>query len=87
MEITDALGLDTAEMCLVSCVIIPAKFKVLDFEKYKENSDPMTHIRAYCRKMAAYSGDDRLLMHFFQNSLSGVSLDWYMQLQGTHIPT
>ncbi|XP_050916256.1 uncharacterized protein LOC127131373 [Lathyrus oleraceus] len=87
MGSTDILGLDAAEMCLVPGVIIPAKFKVPDFEKYKGNSDPRTHIRAYCRKMAAYSSDDQLLMHFFQDSLSGASLDWYMQLEGNHIHT
>ncbi|XP_050918322.1 uncharacterized protein LOC127135723 [Lathyrus oleraceus] len=37
--------------------------------------------------MVAYFDDDRLLMHFFQDSLSGASLDWYMQLEGTHIHT
>lgn len=77
MESTDALGLDAVHMCLVSDVVIPAKFKVHDFEKYKGNTGPRTHIRAYCRKMAAYSSDDRLFMHFFQDSLSGASLDWY----------
>ncbi|XP_050875022.1 uncharacterized protein LOC127078624 [Lathyrus oleraceus] len=80
MGSTDIFGLDAAEMCLVPRVIIPAKFKVSDFEKYKGNSDPRTHIRAYCRKMAAYSSDDKLLMHFFQDSLSGASLDWWREL-------
>ncbi|XP_050919221.1 uncharacterized protein LOC127136737 [Lathyrus oleraceus] len=72
---TDVLGLDAEEMCRVHGVIILAKFKVPDFEKYKGNSDPMTHIRTYCRKMAAYSSDDQFLMQFFQDSLSGASLD------------
>ncbi|XP_050883483.1 uncharacterized protein LOC127086729 [Lathyrus oleraceus] len=84
---TDVLGLDAVEMCLVPGVIISAKLKVPDFEKYKGNSDPRTHIRAYCRNMVAYSSDDQLLMHFFQDSLSGASLDWYMQLEGLHIHT
>ncbi|XP_050889757.1 uncharacterized protein LOC127095055 [Lathyrus oleraceus] len=84
---TDVLGLDTEKMCLVPGVIILAKFKVLDFEKYKGNSDPRMHIRAYSRKMAAYSSDDQLLMHFFQDFLSEASLDWYMQLEGSHIHT
>lgn len=65
-------------MCLVLGVVIPAKFKVPDFEKYKGESDPRTHIRAYYQKMAAYSDDDRLLMNFFQYSSSEASLDWYM---------
>ncbi|XP_050909058.1 uncharacterized protein LOC127122819 [Lathyrus oleraceus] len=87
MESTDALGLDAAEICLVPGVVISSKFKVLDFEKYKENSDPKNHIREYCQNMAAYSSDDLLLMIFFQDSLSGASLDWYMQLEGSHIHT
>lgn len=78
MEGSNAIGLDAAEMCLVPGIVIPAKFKVLNFEKYKGASDPRTHIRVYCWKMAAYSNDDRLLMHFFQDSLSGASLDWFI---------
>lgn len=87
MESIDALGLDAVEICLVSGVVIPTIFKVPDFKKYKGTSDPRTHIRTYCRKMAAYSNDDRLLMHSFQDSLSGESLNWYIQLKGTHIRT
>lgn len=85
IERSNTIGLDIAEMCLVSGVLIPNKFKVPNFEKYKGASDPITRIRAYCRKMAAYFDDDRLLMHFFQDSLSEASLDWYIQLEGTHI--
>ena len=66
MESTDVLGIDAAQMCLVPGVIIPAKFKVPDFEKYKGASDPIIHIRPHCRKTAAYSDNDRLLMHFFK---------------------
>ncbi|XP_050909411.1 uncharacterized protein LOC127123211 [Lathyrus oleraceus] len=87
MEGFDALGLDASEMCLIPGIVIPAKFKVPNFQKYKGASDPRTHIRAYSRKMAAYSDDDRLLTHFFQDSLSGAFLEWYMQLEGTHIHT
>lgn len=39
MEESDALGLDAAEMCLVPRVVILAKFKVPEFEKYKGTSD------------------------------------------------
>lgn len=74
MESVDALGLDAAGMCLVPDMVILSKFKVPDFEKYKGISYARTHISAYYRKMAAYSHDDRLLMHFFQDSISGASL-------------
>ncbi|XP_050916800.1 uncharacterized protein LOC127131972 [Lathyrus oleraceus] len=87
IQSTNTLGLDAVEICLVPGVVIPSIFKVPDFEKYKGASDPRTHSRAYCLKMATYSDDDRLLMHLFQDSLSGASLDWYMHLEGTHIRT
>lgn len=74
-------------MCLVPGVRIPAKFKVPNFEKYKRASDPRTHIRSYCRKMVAYSNDERFLMHFFQDNLNGAPLELDMQLEGTHIRT
>lgn len=65
IEGSSAIGLDTADMCLVPGVKIHAKFKVPDFEKYKGVSYSRTHIRSYCRKMDAYSDDEKLLMHFF----------------------
>lgn len=58
MKNNDALGLEATVMCLVPSVVIPAKFKVPNFEKYKGASDPRTHVRAYCQKMTAYSNDD-----------------------------
>lgn len=85
MEGSNDIGFDATEMCLVPGVVIPTKFKVPDFEKYKGASNPRMHIRAYCLKMAAYLDNDRLLMHFFQDSLRGASLEWYMQLEGAHI--
>ncbi|XP_050893780.1 uncharacterized protein LOC127100592 [Lathyrus oleraceus] len=87
LEGSNDLGLDTTEICLVPSVVIPTKFKVTDFEKYKGASDPITHVKAYCRKMASYSDDNKLLMHLFQDSLKGASLDWYKKLEGIHIRT
>ncbi|XP_050897279.1 uncharacterized protein LOC127104114 [Lathyrus oleraceus] len=87
IEGLNTFGLDAADMCLVQGVNIPHKFKVPNFEKYQGITYPKTHIRAFCRKMAAYSDDEKLLMHFFQDSLSGASLEWYIQLERTHIRT
>lgn len=87
MEGSDAFGLNAVEMCLVPIVVIPAKFRIPDFEKYKGANDLRTHIQTYYCKMAAYSDNGQLLVHFFQDSLSGASLDWYMQLEVTHIRT
>jgi len=39
----------------------------------------------YCRKMAAYAHNEKLLIHCFQDSLGGVALNWYMHLEPTRI--
>ena len=87
MECSKASGFNAAAMCLVPRVVIPPKFKVPDFDKYKGTTCPKTHLRSYCRKMAAYTDNEPLLMHFFQDSLTGASLEWYMQLERTHVST
>ncbi|XP_058754437.1 uncharacterized protein LOC131627615 [Vicia villosa] len=45
------LGMDISDLGLVPGVRVPPKFKVPDFEKYKGNTCPKTHVRAYYRKM------------------------------------
>ncbi|XP_050909002.1 uncharacterized protein LOC127122757 [Lathyrus oleraceus] len=87
IEGPSTFGLDAADMCLVPGVKIPTKFKVPRFEKYKGITYPKTHIRSFCRKMAAYSDDKKLSMHFYQDSLSGALLEWYMQLERMHVHT
>ena len=42
---------DMAELCLVPNMVIPLKFKVPDFDKYKRTSCPKNHLKMYCRKM------------------------------------
>ena len=48
---------DMAELCLVPGVVIPPKFKVSDFNKYKGTTCPKNHLKMYCRKMGAYAKD------------------------------
>ncbi|XP_058722923.1 uncharacterized protein LOC131594738 [Vicia villosa] len=79
------LGLDINDLGLVPGVRIPPKFKVPSFDKYNGATCPMTHVKAYYRKMSVYSEDEGFLMHFFQDSLAGASLEWYVQLERTHI--
>jgi len=76
---------DIAGLCLVSDLVIPPKFKVPEFEKYKGTSCPRNHLTMYCRKMAAQAGDEKLLMHFFYDSLADTALSWYMHLEPTQI--
>jgi len=73
------------EMCLVPNVVVPKKFCVPEFIKYTGTQCPMTHLKSYCNKMAEVIHDEKLLMHFFQDSLSGAALSWYMRLNNTKI--
>jgi hypothetical protein len=74
-----------AEMCLVPNVVVPKKFRVPEFIKYTGTQCPMTHLKSYCNKMAVVH-DEKLLMHFFQDSLNGVALSWYMRLDNNKYP-
>jgi hypothetical protein len=73
------------EMCLVPNVVIPKKFRVPEFVKYTGTQCPVTHLKAYCNKMVEVVHDEKLLIHFFQDSLSDVALTWYIRLDNTKI--
>jgi len=73
-------SVDVASLRLVPDVVVPPKFKVPDFDKYTGNSDPRIHLATYIAKMSALTDDDRLLVHFFHESLSGATLRWCIQL-------
>ena len=45
---------DMAKLCLVPDVVIPLKFKMPDFDKYKGTTCPKNHLKMYNRKMGAY---------------------------------
>ena len=76
---------DIAELYLVPDIIIPLKFKVSDFDKFKGTTCPKNHLKLYCRKMGAYAKDEKLLMHFFQESLTRAAVTWYTNLEPSRI--
>lgn len=78
-------GKNDHDLCLVPNVKIPHKFKVLDFEKYKGNSYLVSHLVMYTRKMSTQNDNHQLLVHYFQDSLTGASLKWYVGLNSTQI--
>jgi len=57
--------IDMTELCLVPDMVIPPKFKMPDFDKYKGTTCPKNHLKMYYKKMRAYAKDEKLLMHFF----------------------
>ena len=83
--ISDYPFADMAELCLVLDIIIPPKFKVSDFDKYKGTTCPKNPLKMYYQKMGAYSRDEKLLMHFFQESLAGAAITLYTNLEASRI--
>ena len=58
-------SLDATELSLVSGLVIPHKFKIATFDKYDDTKCPTTHLMMYCRKMSAYTDNDKLLIYSF----------------------
>jgi len=83
----DYLFADMTDLCLVPDIVIPPKFKVPDFDRYKGTTCPKNHLKMYYGKMSAYSRDEKLLMHFFQDSLVGAAVIWYTNLEASRIRT
>src|SRR6266487_1395281 len=83
----DLFGKNAHDLCLVPNVKIPPKFKVPEFEKYKGNSYPQSHLVMYARKMSTQTDNHQLLVHYFQDSLTGAALKWYMGLDSAKIQT
>ncbi|RDY07396.1 hypothetical protein CR513_08490, partial [Mucuna pruriens] len=80
-------GVEAVDLCLVLDVGLPADFKTLKFDKYKGSSCPRVHLVMYYRKMAAYIYDDKILIHYFQDSLTRETLSWYVSLERGCIET
>ncbi|KAK2357197.1 hypothetical protein QL285_094492 [Trifolium repens] len=83
----ELFGQNAHELCLVPNVVIPHKFKVPDFEKYKGSTCPRVHLVMYARKMSTQTDNDKLLIYYFQDSLTSAALRWYMDLDSADIHT
>ncbi|RDY05525.1 hypothetical protein CR513_10639, partial [Mucuna pruriens] len=79
--------LEVVDLCLIPDVGLSVDFKTPKFDKYKGSTCPQIHLAMYCCKMAAYIYDDKVLIHCFQDSLTGTALSWYVRLEQGCIKT
>jgi len=77
----DMFGQSLNDLCLVPNVVMPYKFKTPNFEKYKGDTCPQNHLIMYARKMQAYKDNEPLLIHCFQDSLTGPTSIWFLNLK------
>ena len=86
VEGSDVYGLvDARTMSLVLDLVLPPKFKVPTFDKYDGTKCPSAHLYMYCQKMTGYTSNDKLLIHCFQDSLTGSATRWYNLLSRDQI--
>jgi len=73
------------ELCPSSGMSLPRDFKLPDFTKYDGTTNPLFHLKAYCTKMVVWSRDENFLINFFHESLTGLALEWFIQLDRSKI--
>ncbi|PKI57284.1 hypothetical protein CRG98_022323 [Punica granatum] len=66
---------------------LSSKVKIPEFRTYEGTTDPRHHLRYYQGKMLQYWDYEEFVIHSFQDSLSGSTLDWFMSLKAEDIPT
>ena len=71
-------GMDAIELSLFLYVIIPHKFKMPDFVKYNGSTCSRAHMIMFCQKMVGHTRNDKFLIHYFQESLTGSVARCYM---------
>ncbi|KAL4386831.1 hypothetical protein GQ457_09G019040 [Hibiscus cannabinus] len=86
-EAEGSFGLNAKDLSLVPNLEIPPKFKMPEFEKFGGNTCPTAHITMFCRKMTGFIENEGLLIHCFQDSLTGPASRWYNQSTRDQIKT
>ncbi|XP_050915290.1 uncharacterized protein LOC127130297 [Lathyrus oleraceus] len=85
MEGDQIFGAAARDICLVSGLVIPPKFKTPNFDCYEGTTCPKSHLIMYYCRMAAHVENDKLMIHCFQDSLKGASSKWYLTLDQSRI--
>lgn len=61
------------KLCLAPNIIIPKDFKMSEFAKLDDSTNPVMHLKMYCTKMGMWSKDENFLISLFPESLDGAS--------------
>ena len=72
--------MDYQSLSLFPDVRLPPKFKMPTLDKFDRTSYPKSHLKMYMRAIRA---TEELLAQMFQNTLTGATLRWFLNLEGT----
>ncbi|XP_070021908.1 uncharacterized protein [Nicotiana sylvestris] len=59
-------------------VRLPLGFKTPKFEKYDGHGDPIAHLKRYCNQLRGAGRNEKLLITYSGESLTGVASEWFM---------
>ncbi|GKV02505.1 hypothetical protein SLEP1_g14938 [Rubroshorea leprosula] len=76
---------DISSLCFFPNIQLPHKFKLPEFDKYNGTGCPYAHLTMYCRKMAPYANDEKLMIHYFQDSLTGPADAWFSTIDKSKV--
>ncbi|GKV11023.1 hypothetical protein SLEP1_g22312 [Rubroshorea leprosula] len=76
---------DISSLCFFPNVQLPRKFKLPEFDKYNNIDCPYAQLTMYCKKMAPYANDKKLMIHYFQDSLTGLVDTWFSTLNKSKV--
>nr|XP_016456397.1 PREDICTED: uncharacterized protein LOC107780384 [Nicotiana tabacum] len=72
------------DLCMFPRVHLLVGFKMPKFERYDEHGDPITHLKRYCDQLRGAGRKKELLMAYFEESLTGIALESYMEQDISH---
>ncbi|GKV30632.1 hypothetical protein SLEP1_g39424 [Rubroshorea leprosula] len=76
---------DISSLCFLPNIQLPRKFKLPEFDKYNGTDCPYAHLTMCCRKMAPYANNEKLMIHYFQDSLVGHVDAWFSTLDKSKV--
>ena len=72
--------LDYQSLSLFLDARLPPKFKMPTLDKFDSIDCPKSHLKMYMRAMQPLGATEGLLAQMFQNTLTGVALRWFLNL-------
>ncbi|XP_070057907.1 uncharacterized protein [Nicotiana tomentosiformis] len=73
-----------SDLCMFPHVHLSVGFKMPKFEKYDWHGDPIAHLKRYCNQLRGAGGKEELLMAYLGESLTGITLEWYIDQDISH---
>ena len=72
--------MDYQSLSLFPNVRLPPKFKMPTLDKFNGTSCPKSHLKMYMKAMQPLRAVEELLAQMFQNTLTGATLRWFLNL-------